>query len=216
MTGTKRTVGVIGAGMVGVMTAIHLLRDGHAAFILDPEPPGTGASFGNAGCFNPSSVVPMSLPGVIRKVPGWLADPLGPLAVRWAYLPRIAPWLLRYVRAGRMDRVEAQARALKGLLGPCLDILLPLVREAGAQEFVRRQGILVAYRSEASRRGDDLAWELRRRNGVVFARTSRVTAGRSGSFSVERRTGNARGVDRITATATRRGETCRGVACWPR
>jgi hypothetical protein len=48
-----------------------------------------------------------------------------------------------------------------------------------------------------------------RRNGVVFVRTTRVTAGRSGSFSIERRTGNRAGVDRITAVATRRGETCR-------
>ena len=168
MAEAARRVGVIGAGMVGVLTAIRLLREGHQVFILDPEPPGTGASFGNAGCFNPSSVTPMSMPGVLRKVPGWLADPLGPLALRWSYLPTIAPWLIRYIRAGRMDRVEAQARALKALLGPCLDILMPMVRDAGAEDLIRRQGILVAYRSEASRRGDDLGWELRRRNGIAF------------------------------------------------
>ena len=47
-----------------------------------------------------------------------------------------------------------------------------------------------------------------RRNGKVFSNTTRTTAGRSGSFSLQRRTGNRAGTDRITAVATRRGERC--------
>ena len=163
-----RKVAVIGAGMVGIAAASWLQRDGHEVFVIDPNPPGHGASFGNAGCLNPSSVVPMSMPGVVRSVPKWLSDPLGPLAVRWSYLPTIAPWLIRYIRAGTPERVEAQALALKGLLGPCFEALMPLVRDAGAQNLVVRQGILIAYRSEASWAGDRTAWDLRRRNGVEF------------------------------------------------
>ena len=166
MDTTKKTVAVIGAGMVGIATASWLLRDGHAVVVIDPEPPGQGASFGNAGCFNPSSIVPMALPGTLGKVPGYLSDPLGPLAIRWRYLPKLAPWLIRYIRAGSAGRVEDQARALRTLLGPCLDTLMPLVRHAGAESFVARNGILVVYRSEASWNGERLAWDLRRRNGV--------------------------------------------------
>ena len=77
-----KTIGVIGAGMVGVTTASFLLRKGHDVVLLDPGNPGEGTSFGNAGCFNGSSVVPMSMPGIIRNVPKWLADSLGPLVVR--------------------------------------------------------------------------------------------------------------------------------------
>jgi D-amino-acid dehydrogenase len=90
--GRKRTVAVIGAGVVGVTAASFLLRKGHDVILLDPGNPGEGASFGNAGCFNGSSVVPMSMPDTIRKVPGWLIDPLSPLVVRWRYLPVLAPW----------------------------------------------------------------------------------------------------------------------------
>ena len=68
----KRTVGVIGAGMVGVTAASFLLRRGHDVTLVDPGNPGEGTSFGNAGCFNGSSVVPMSMPGTIRNVPRWL------------------------------------------------------------------------------------------------------------------------------------------------
>ena len=83
---------VIGAGIVGAATAIELLRDGHRVTILEPGEPGgeQSASYGNGTLLNPSSVIPMSAPGIWRKVPGWLADPLGPLAIRWRYLPRAA------------------------------------------------------------------------------------------------------------------------------
>ena len=89
---------VIRAGIVGAATAIELLRDGHRVTILEPGEPGgeQAASYGNGTLLNPSSVIPMSSPGIWRKVPGWLADPLGPLAIRWRYLPRLRPWLTRF------------------------------------------------------------------------------------------------------------------------
>jgi D-amino-acid dehydrogenase len=161
-------VGVIGAGMVGICTASWLQRDGHEVFVVDPNEPGEGASFGNAGCFNGSSVVPMSLPGTLKKVPGWLADPLGPLSIRWSYLPRLAPWLIRYVQAGQLDKVEAQARALRPMLKPSLETLKPLVEEAGAEALVHKLGHLFVYRSREAFEKEALAWRLRRENGIEW------------------------------------------------
>ncbi len=166
--GTKKTVGVIGAGIVGVTAASFLLRKGHDVIILDPGNPGEGASFGNAGCFNGSSVVPMSMPGIIRNVPGWLTDPLGPLVVRWRYLPTLAPWLVRFVKAGTEEKVKGQARALRTLVDQGIETLAPLVREAEAQELVQRQGHLFVYRSLASWQKERLAWGLRRDNGITW------------------------------------------------
>ncbi len=163
--GVKR-VGVIGAGMVGLCTASWLQRDGHSIFLIEAGEPGRGASFGNAGCFNGSSVTPVSMPGVVRNVPRWLFDPLGPLALRWSYLPAITPWLVRFIRAGTPEKVRAQARALRPLVGPSLEALQPLISAAGAQDLVHRLGHLYVYRSEESREKDRLAWELRRENGV--------------------------------------------------
>ena len=67
-----------------------------------------GASFGNGGLFSASSVVPVAMPGTLKKVPRWLLDPEGPLTIRWSYLPRLAPWLVRFVAASAPDRVEQQ------------------------------------------------------------------------------------------------------------
>jgi D-amino-acid dehydrogenase len=160
-------VGVIGAGMVGIAAASFLQRDGHTVFVLDPGAPGEGASFGNAGCLNGSSVVPMSMPGTVRNVPRWLMDPLGPLAIRWRYLPTVAPWLVRFVRAGAPERVQAQARALRALLAPSVETLLPLARSAGVADLIHRAGHLWAYRTAESYAKDQAAWRLRRDNGVV-------------------------------------------------
>jgi len=164
----KKTVAVIGAGMVGVTTANFLLRKGHDVVLLDPNAPGEGTSFGNAGCFNGSSVVPMSMPGTIANVPGWLTDPAGPLVIRWSYLPTLVPWLVRFIAAGREAKVAQQARALRTLLAQGIETLAPLVRDAGAQDLVQRQGHLFVYRSLGSWEKERLAWRLRRENGVSW------------------------------------------------
>ena len=152
--------------MVGVCAASWLQRDGHKVFIVEAGEPGHGASFGNAGALNASSVTPVSMPGVMWNVPRWLFDPLGPLSLRWSYLPFIAPWLTRFILAGAPDKVHAQARALRPLVGATLEALTPLVQHAGAQDLVHRLGHLYVYRSAQGLEKDRLAWELRRENGV--------------------------------------------------
>src|SRR5438132_7012549 len=164
-SGGKR-VCVIGAGMVGVCAASWLQRDGHIVSLVEAAEPGRGASFGNAGCLNGSSVTPMSMPGVIRNVPRWLFAPLGPLSLRWSYLPALAPWLVRFIRAGTPEKVRAQARALRPLVGPTLEARKPLVSDAGAEDLVHRLGHLYVYRSPESLEKDRTAWSLRRENGV--------------------------------------------------
>jgi D-amino-acid dehydrogenase len=168
MSKENKKVAVIGAGIIGMAVASCLQRDGHDIFVVDPNEPGLGASFGNAGVFGTSSVAPMSMPGAIRQVPKWLSDPYGPLAVRWSYLPFIAGWLARYIAAGRPDRVERQARALRDMLGRAVDNLAPLVEAAEATAVFHRKGSLFIYRSAEGFAKDRPTWDLRARNGVQW------------------------------------------------
>ncbi|MBV9824389.1 MAG: FAD-binding oxidoreductase [Alphaproteobacteria bacterium] len=162
----NRRVAVIGGGMVGMCTAIWLQRDGNSVCVVEPGHVGEGASFGNAGCFNGSSVTPTSMPGTIRNVPRWLQDPLGPLSLRWSYLPSILPYLARFARAGTADKVHRQAKALRPLLAPTVPLVRELARDAGAEALIHQRGHLYVYRSAASLAKDGLAWALRRENGV--------------------------------------------------
>ncbi|MGE3988112.1 NAD(P)/FAD-dependent oxidoreductase [Pseudorhodoplanes sp.] len=162
----SRHVAIVGAGVVGACTALMLQRYGHAVTIIDPNPPGEGASYGNAGCFNGSSIVPMAMPGIWKDVPRWLVDPMGPLSVRWSYLPKIAPWLVRFLQSGTPKKVAAQAAALRGLLEPTVELMTSLAKEAGADDLVRHEGHVYVYRSEEGFRKDQGGWALRQANGV--------------------------------------------------
>lgn len=164
---------VIGAGIVGLCCATYLQRDGRKVVLIDPGGPGEGASYGNAGGLNGSSIVPVAMPGVLAKVPHWLLDPEGPLSIRLRYLPRLLPWLYRFIRAGRPELVREQARALRGLLAPTVDMYRALAASVGAGDLIQRSGLLVVYRSEASFAADAEANRLRAANGVVIDELSR-------------------------------------------
>ncbi|MEO1613704.1 MAG: FAD-dependent oxidoreductase, partial [Pseudomonadota bacterium] len=88
-------VAVIGAGIVGVSTAIHLRREGVDVTLIDREGPAAGTSYGNAGVLASCSMVPVTGPGLIAKAPKMLMDPMQPLFLRWGYLPRLLPWLTK-------------------------------------------------------------------------------------------------------------------------
>ncbi|MFN7086733.1 MAG: NAD(P)/FAD-dependent oxidoreductase [Burkholderiales bacterium] len=163
-----KQVTIIGAGIVGIATACYLRRDGHEVAVVDMNPPGEYCSFGNAGILSPGSCVPQALPGILWKVPGYLADPRGPLTVRWTHLPKMLPWFGRFIANSRPDRVVRIADGLRALLRQTFDAYEPLVGHAGVSDLIRRAGYLVVYESEDAYRGDALAWKLRRDRGVVI------------------------------------------------
>ena len=71
--------------------------------------------------------------------------------------------------------------------------------------------IEVEFEVDQNRNGVRWAVVLRR-NGQVVRRAARVTRAPSGSFELRALVANGAGADRITATATRRGESCRAAA----
>jgi D-amino-acid dehydrogenase len=162
---------VIGGGVVGLACAIELLRDGHAVSIIEPGTPGgeQAASYGNGTLLNPSSVIPMSSPGLWKKVPGYLMDPLGPLTIRWSYLPILLPWLRRFLRSGSTAaKVAATGRALQPLLADAPALHRRLAEEAGVGELITRQGVLFAFPDRAAFEAEALSWRVRRDNGVKW------------------------------------------------
>jgi D-amino-acid dehydrogenase len=161
-----RRIAVIGAGVVGLACASSLQMRGHAVTVIDPRRPGEYCSLGNAGCFSRASCVPLGLPGMWRKVPGWLMDRAGPLSIPASYALRIAPWLWRLHRSTRLARVNEIADALHPLLTVTLEKWRPLAEWAGVPELIRQDGYAFVYESEAAYLGDSLGRELRRARGV--------------------------------------------------
>lgn len=164
-----RHVVVIGTGIVGAATAIELRRDGQRVTLLDPDDPGgfQAASYGNGGWISPASVVPLSMPGMWRKIPGYLVSRETPLAISWRYLPTALPWLRQMILAGAtVPRVERIARALRPLVADGPQRHAALAAEAGVGALIRRTGLLYIFPDRADFEADALAWRLRRDNGV--------------------------------------------------
>ena len=90
-------VTIVGAGIVGAASAIWLRRAGFEVTLLDKGKPGMGASYGNGCILASCSVVPVTGPGLLKKSPALLADPNSPLFLRWGYVPKLIPWLVKYV-----------------------------------------------------------------------------------------------------------------------
>jgi D-amino-acid dehydrogenase len=159
---------VIGAGIVGTCCALELRKKGFEVTLVDPVPPGESCSFGNAGVLASWSCVPMSMPGTLAKVPRWLFDPEGPLSIRPSYLPRLAPWLLRFISAGRAARIPAAADALIAINGPTMGLYKELTKEAGAPELIRDSAHLQVSRDPGYFDLNDLEWRLRRERGATL------------------------------------------------
>ena len=165
-----RHVAIIGAGAVGVISAIEALREGHRVTLIDPGEPGgeQAASYGNAGWLSSHSVIPPAEPGTWKQVPGYLMDPLGPLAIRWSYLPKALPWLVKYLLSSRTEaQVEATARAMRDLLKDAPLLHRQLAEEAGVPDLIERRGVMHAFPSRAPF-DKDLGWRIRKRVGIEW------------------------------------------------
>jgi D-amino-acid dehydrogenase len=159
-------VAVIGNGIVGACIGAWLQRDGHRVTFIDPLPPGEATSFGNAGSLSPSACLPVGMPGMWKKVPRWLLDPLGPLTIRWRYAPLVAPWLAQFLRHTTPAEVTRIATATRGLLAPIFDCYEPILQRANATGLMRRSGCLYVYSSQEAAQQWQWGMALRRSLGV--------------------------------------------------
>lgn len=166
---TGRHVVIIGSGAVGTVSAIECLRAGHRVTVVEPGPPGGehATSYGNAGWLSSHSVLPPAEPGMWKKVPSFLSDPLGPLSIRWSYLPKVLPWFMRFLWSARTPaQIEETARAMRTLLVDAPKLHAGLAAEAGVAQLIERRGVLHVYPDRSHFEADARAWAIRRKVGI--------------------------------------------------
>ena len=161
---------VIGAGIVGASCAWHLQRKGLEVTLIDPELPGDSCSFGNASCIATSGVVPLSTPGMIKKVPGWMLDPLGPVTVRARHFPALLPWFWKFWRVCSMRKVEEIAGAQASLMHTVLADWDDMLAAANGAHLKQSPGSIHLYDTEKEYRDDQWQFELNRKLGFEHHR----------------------------------------------
>ncbi len=161
---------VLGAGIVGICTALSLLEKGLSVELIDRNDPASGASHGNAGVISPWSCIPQSMPGLWKQVPKWLLDPKGPLNVRWSYAPRMLPWLRRFLKAGHPDKLPRISEAMNALNRPNVDLYRDYLKGTGHENLLQDSYYVHAFRNGADADLDALAWRIRSDFGVPIER----------------------------------------------
>ncbi|MGY5740885.1 NAD(P)/FAD-dependent oxidoreductase [Vibrio antiquarius] len=144
----KLTVAVVGAGVVGLCSALEAQRYGFQVTLFDKGLPGEGASFGNAGYLATELIDPLATKKTLAAAPRMWMDPKGPLALPWKYLPQALPWLARFVRSASSARVEASRQALYQLNQAAVPAWQRCLADIGAEEYLVPSGYLLVWESE--------------------------------------------------------------------
>lgn len=141
-------IAVIGAGVVGLAIAHRLASEGREVVVIDAAPPGSGASYGNAGTVADYAIQPVGTPAVLKSLPSLLFDRNSPLAIRTMAFPSLVPWLLRFARQSLPGAARGNALALADLLSDASTRWQALAEAIGAASLLRNHGCLYWYRSD--------------------------------------------------------------------
>lgn len=160
-------IAVIGAGVIGMACALRLAAEGRRVVIVDPESPGSGASYGNAGTIADYAVQPVGTPAVLKNLPSLLFDRNSPLAIRRAALPSLAPWLLRFARQSLPAAAERNARAISTLLAGAAPLWRELAAEVGGEAILQPRGCLYLYETARAFRAAKADMAFRQSLGIA-------------------------------------------------
>ena len=166
MSRISTDIAVIGRGVIGLAIALRLRADGREVAVVEPNEPGSGASYGNAGTIADYAIIPVATPSVLRNFVSLLLDPDSPLAIRKAALPTLFPWLARFAYECLPTRYCNNARRIAELVSDASSAWTELSAEIGASNLLNAKGCLYLYQTSKAFRAATSDIELRRSYGV--------------------------------------------------
>jgi len=158
---------VVGGGIVGVCCALYLQRDGHQVTLIDPAAPGDSTAKWSCGQMAVSEVIPLSKPGILKKIPGWLLDQNGPLALRPSALPGILPWFLRFLACARESRIVDISRQMATLTHHVYEDYAPLLNQCADKTLLGDRPIIEVFDNPAGLAHEQPHLALRRELGFA-------------------------------------------------
>ena len=160
---------VLGAGMVGVSTALALQARGHQVTLIDRREPGRETSFGNAGIIQVEAAEPYAMPRDLLTLMRYGFRQSNDLDWNLRGVVNMAPALWRYWRASSPQHSEARGAIYAQLTGPATEDHAPLIAEAEAEHLISRKGLALVFRQSRSFEAEAInAARLHDRYGVAF------------------------------------------------
>ena len=144
-------IAVVGAGIIGVACALQLARQGQRVVVIDPQQPGHGASYGNAGHLATEQVFPIADLSILKRLPAMLMDPMGPLRLDWKYMPRALPWFTRLLLNLRPAPFQRTVAGIRALNESSLGAWHRLLEGIDCPGLMREDGSLLVFERPESR-----------------------------------------------------------------
>jgi len=142
----SEAITVLGAGSVGVSTAIHLQQRGWKVTLVDRATPGRETSYGNAGVINPASCIPLNSPDMHRSLAGLLGNKSALLRYDLGHVLQNLTWVLGFLQASKTGPATLTARALAALTSEALVEHQALMQRTGNQHRLTEVGWLKVFR----------------------------------------------------------------------
>lgn len=138
----QRTVAVAGAGVVGLCTALQLIRAGFGVTLFDPHPPAKQTSFGNAGYLAAEYSEPLATGQNIRSAIALSFSQHSAFKVTVDHLPGFIPWAFRFLNAASPNQVEHNRQAIRLLNEHVIEAWHDILTFANAREMMCNSGFL--------------------------------------------------------------------------
>ncbi|MBB4010152.1 NAD(P)/FAD-dependent oxidoreductase [Allorhizobium taibaishanense] len=151
---------VLGAGIVGVSTAVQLARRGKSVVLVDRRGAGEETSFGNAGLIQREGLVPYAFPQDLGLILRYGLNNRIDAHYHLTALPKVFRFLSSYFWHSNPARHAVIARSYAPLIENSINEHKELIEAAGAERFIRKDGWVEAFRTGAVR--DKAATEAER------------------------------------------------------
>ena len=163
----KIKIGIIGAGIQGVCTALFLKKKGYQVTLFDRDEPGNAASYGNAGHFSPYAAIPVNRPDLIMDIPSMLLSSAGPLALKWNYVPKMIPWFIKFLINCSKNKMMHTAKYMNQILNLSLSSYDELFDEIDVDGLVESKGMIYLW-NDKNLKSRELEKSIRNELGIKY------------------------------------------------
>ena len=144
----NKNLAIIGAGIQGICNALFLQKKGYVVNLFDKEEPGCSASYGNAGHFSPYASLQLNRFDILSDIPSMLTNSRGPLALKWNYIPKMIPWLSKFVLNCSQKKMMYTAKYMHQILDLSLSAYDELFDEINLEGLVENNGIMYVWENK--------------------------------------------------------------------
>ena len=162
--GSKK-IAIVGAGIVGISSAINLARRGCDVTLIDRNFKGKPASYGNASWLSSVSITPVLMPGMIKNIPKLLFSKDGPLFLRFTGFLKIIPFLTKYLSYAKKEKVDHISKNLAYLLKDSVNEHKELAKGTKATQWIKDSPYFFIYKNKKDFLNDEYTWSLRKKHG---------------------------------------------------